>query len=205
MAHQPYRPFESLEWYREAARNNFRDDAGRSSLARWASGVGMLHTHISLFAVGIVAMLTINLLRSPDNIWADKWSMAWTVLVLIHAVAIGIAWAIQQWNSDAPDEALLMTNSLNGQQSPMFAWSESATQDVDYRVSDNGDTDTPESIEDGSVRPGWMGWNADTTEDGPQEGDRASWKEASAAAWLDRKKPKPDKPEPGSPETPPSA
>ena len=204
MAHQPYRPFESLEWYREAARNNFRDDSGRSSLSRWASGVGMLHAHVSVYAVGIVAMLTINLLRSPDNIWADKWTMAWTVLVLIHAVAIGIVWAIQQWNNDAPDEALLMSQSSNGQQSSMFAWSGSETQDVDFRVSGNGDSDAPEAHEDGPGRPGWTGWNADTVDDVPAEGDRASWKEASAAAWLDRTKPKP-KPEPESPETPPNA
>jgi hypothetical protein len=189
MAHQPYRPFESLEWYREAARNNFRDDEGRSALSRWASGTGMLHAHFSLFAASIVAMLAINLLRTPDSIWADKWIMAWTVLFLIHAVAIGIVWAIRQWNSDAPDEALQMTQMAPWQQSPMFAWTEPMTteaQDVDFRASESENTD-PTSAAEAPLGPGWMGWNAESAEEeDPPEGNRASWKEASAAAWLDR-------------------
>jgi hypothetical protein len=200
MAHQPHRPFESLEWYREAARNNFRDDNQRSSFGSWASGFGMLHTHIGVFGVSIVLMLLVNLLRDPEDIWADKWIMAWTVLLLIHAVAAGILWAVQQWNSDAPDEALQMSSPPEWEQAPTLAWGppnpdERDAQDVDFRIA-NGST-APEATDVSPAgTPGWTGWNADgdTRETPPSE--RASWKEASAGAWLNRSKPSRSRPEP---------
>jgi hypothetical protein len=193
MAHQPSRPFESLEWYRDAARNNFRDDRAGSSLAQWARGFGMLHAHISLFAISIVVLLAINLLRDPENIWADRWIMGWTVLILIHAVIVGVLWAIAQWNTDAPDEALLMNGSRNGwQQSQLFAWGSSqSAQDVDFRMRSVETTEATPPVE--AETPGWTGWNADGEPGDVPESERASWQEASAAAWLDRsdKTPKP--------------
>ena len=198
MAHQPVRPFESLEWYREAARNNFRDDDPRGGLAGWVSGFGMLHAHIGLFAAGIVAMLLINLIRTPESIWAGRWIMAWTVLVLIHAVAIGILWALRQWNGDAPDEALLVPPGRRREIPPVFTWGSNGVeggeaQDVDFRVT----TQPPPASEVSRTvirgdESGWSGWNADGTEEDPPATGRVSWKEASAAAWLERTPPNAD-------------
>ncbi len=191
MAHQPSRPFESLEWYRDAARNNFRDDDPRKDLARWAGGLGMLHAHASLFAIGIVVLLGINLIRTPDTIWASRWIMAWTVLLLLHAVVIGFLWALRQWNSDTPDEALQMTTAREWERQATFSWGQNGTeaQDVDFRVT----TDTrPASLPEGPEPASdcsWTGWNAADQEDDPPATERASWKEASAAAWLDRPRP----------------
>ncbi|MEJ7901068.1 MAG: hypothetical protein WKF63_04430 [Thermomicrobiales bacterium] len=191
MAHLPSRPFESLEWYREAARNNFRDDDPRKSLARWANGLGMLHAHASLFAVGIVVLLGINLIRTPDSIWASRWIMAWTVLLLLHAVIIGFLWAMRQWNSDTPDEALQMTSAREWERQATFSWGQNGTeaQDVDFRVTTSTRPASPSSDPEPASDPGWAGWNSADQDDDVPAAERASWKEASAAAWLDRPRP----------------
>lgn len=193
MAQQPTRPFESLEWYRDAARNNFQDDDPRQGLARWAGGFGMLHAHVSVFAVGIVVMLTINLIRTPGDIWSARWIMAWTVLLLLHAVAIGFLWAMRQWNSDAPDEALLMAPAREREHVSTFSWGLQSNgndaQDVDFRVADEPRASRPPTGPDPVDAPGWSGWNSSDEADEAPGAERASWKEASAAAWLDRPRP----------------
>jgi hypothetical protein len=195
VAHQPYRPFESLEWYRDAARNNFRDDTANGKIARWARGFGMLHTHVCVFAVAIVLLLIINMLRSPGNIWADRWIMAWTVLILIHAVAVGILWAIQQWNTDLPDEPLHMGSANQWQQADMFAWGSAPAieaQDVTFRVTESASSPDAAWVAEPPDAPAWAGWNANTGSEPAPDTERASWKEASAAAWLDRGPARPD-------------
>lgn len=151
----------------------------------------MLHAHICVFAVSIVVMFLVNLLRDPGHIWADRWIMAWTVLVLIHAVAVGIVWGIRLWNADAPDEPLQMSNSGGWRQSPMFAWGSTSegnpdAQDVDYRVASTGPTPPVDPAPPAEGTPGWTGWNAEPETPTPPASERASWKEASAAAWLNR-------------------
>lgn len=182
MAQQPHRPFESLEWYREAVRNNFRDDEPRGRLAEWARGFGMLHAHLCVYAVISVLLLLLNLLRSPEHIWADKWIMAWTVLILIHAVGVGIVWAIALWNADTPDEALLMTAPPAPPRSAIDEWGSDLAQDVEFRASDP--TAEIRAPEDASLA--WTGWNADAEAGTAPAPDRVSWKQASAAAWLER-------------------
>jgi hypothetical protein len=182
MAHQPHRPFESLEWYRDAVRNDFRDDGRDGALGRWARGFGMLHAHICVFAAGIVTLLLANIARSPGNIWADKWIMAWTVLVLIHAVGVGILWALGQWSQDTPDEPLQMAFASRATQAPMIEWGapdrSGEAQDAEFR-------DSQAAAPQGTVGPAWGGWNA-APETATADTERVSWKQASAAAWLDR-------------------
>ncbi len=192
MARQPARPLESLEWYREAVRNNFRDDDPARGFSGWASGLGVLHAHVSVFAVGIVILLGVNLLRSPGDIWAGRWIMAWTVLLVLHAVVIGFLWAMRQWNSDAPDEALLMASPTVRRQPPAHGWGlDDDAQDVDFRVAHGARP--ANDLPPGPVQPtGWAGWNADGVDDLDEvqpASERASWREASAAAWLDRSRP----------------
>jgi len=194
MAHQPSRPFESLEWYRDAVRNNFRDDAPQPALARWAGGMGMLHAHVCLFAAGVVVLFLVNLIRSPGDIWAAPWIMAWTVLLLIHAVVIGLLWAIRLWNDDAPDEALLMAPAREREQPPPSSWSmrdadTRDAQEVDFRVAAARRQEVLVQRADGHAENGWTAWTASDAAVEPPPSERASWKEASAAAWLERKRP----------------
>jgi hypothetical protein len=120
------------------------------------------------------------------------------VLVLIHAVGVGVVWALRQWNADDPNEALQVDPSL-WRQSPMFAWGtpgETApeAQDVPFRVTAGEDGESPPPA------PGWNGW-ADVAPQPPPPSERASWSEASAAAWLERRtkasQQAPAEPEPG--------
>jgi len=185
MAHQPNRPFESLEWYRDAARRGFEEDDRHRDFVQWATSFSLLRAHISVFAVSIVFLLAVNLLRSPEDIWVDRWIMAWTVLLLIHAVGAGVVWALRQWNADDPNEALQIDPSL-WRQSPMFAWGapgETApdAREVPFRVTadQDGESAPPPA-------PGWNGW-ADVAPQPPPPSERASWSEASAAAWLERR------------------
>jgi hypothetical protein len=183
MAHQPNRPFESFEWYRDAARRGFEEDDRNRDPVQWITSFALLRAHVSVYAVAIVLLLAINLLRSPERIWADRWIMAWTVLLLIHAVGAGIVWALRQWNADDPDEPLQVDPSWR--QSPMFAWgapgeTTPGAHEVPFRVStQDGETAPPPA-------PGWNGW-ADVAPQPPPASERASWSEASAAAWLERR------------------
>jgi hypothetical protein len=177
MAHTPTRPFESLEWYREAARHNFQDRRP-NGLSGWVRGIGMLHAHISIFALAAVVLSLINFVASPESFWADAWILAWTVLLLIHAIALGIVWAIGQWTDDEPDEAVQMPPMPQLARRPPPDWrpGPAPVQDAQFRSSDPN-----------QPAPAWTGWNADGADDNDQEpGERASWRVAAAAAWLDR-------------------
>jgi hypothetical protein len=139
----------------------------------------LLQAHISLYALGIVALYAINLIRNPDDVWADRWILAWTVLVLIHAVVVGLLWAVRQWNADEPpDEPLLMTRRAPGPAWAMPPAESANAQEARFRVND----DRPEPVQ---AAP-WSDWSGEMP--GPEipESERASWSEAAAAAWLDR-------------------
>lgn len=185
MAHQPNRPFESLDWYRDAARRGFEEDDRRRDLVQWFTSFAFLRTHVSMYAVAIVLLLAANLARSPERIWADRWIMAWTVLLLLHAVGAGIVWALRQWNADDPNEALQVDPS-SWRQSPMFAWgapgdTTTDAHEVPFRVTAGQDGE-----HEPMPAPGWNGW-ADAAAAPAPASERASWSEASAAAWLERR------------------
>lgn len=176
MAHTPTRPFESLEWYRDAARHNFQDRRP-AGLAGWAKGIRMLHAHVSVFALAAVILILVNLLLSPETFWADTWILAWTVLLLIHAIAIGFVWALQQWSSDDPDEAVQMPPMPQPARRPPANWhpGPDPVQDAEFKSSDPSQPGPP-----------WTGWNAEAPGETQEPGERASWRVAAAAAWLDR-------------------
>jgi hypothetical protein len=178
MAQPPSRPFESLAWYRDAARNGFRDEQPEKPFLAWLQGFGLLQAHISVYALGIVALYSINLVRDPGDSWAERWILAWTVLVLIHAVVVGLLWALKQWNADEPDEPLLMTRRPMGPAWAMPPAEQANAREASFRVN--------EPSQDPVEAAPWSDWNGELP--GPEipESERASWSEAAAAAWLDR-------------------
>jgi hypothetical protein len=203
MAHQPQRPFESLEWYRQAARRGFAEDERGIDIVQAVTGFTFLRAHVSVYAVTIVTLAVINLLRTPEDIWADRAIMAWTVLLLIHAVGTGTIWAVRQWNADDLEEPLRVDPSA-WRQSAMFAWGAPGAaapepQDVPYRVTDGQKDDEEET----QVVSTWNDWARAAATPPPPPGERASWSEASAAAWLERRSqatPPPVSPPRGEPE-----
>jgi len=194
MAHQPTRPFESLEWYRDAARRNFQESAP-SDIVAFLRGTRFLRAHVGVFALGAVLLLLVNFMRTPETLWSTRWIVAWAVLVLIHGVAIGFVWAIGQWDSEDPGEPVRMAPLPNRERSALNPWAqgEDAVRDAAFRhPGETGDGVPPSSD--------WEGWTAESDSQDPEPGERTSWRVASAAAWLQHDKPTteetPSKPDP---------
>ncbi|HYI24823.1 MAG TPA: 2TM domain-containing protein [Thermomicrobiales bacterium] len=183
MAQPPNRPFESLDWYRDAARRGFADDDANRGIAGFLTGGGLLRAHISLFAVTIVALAVLNLLRSPESIWVDRVLMGWTILLLIHGVAIGAVWAVRQWNADDVDEPVRMPSN-HWQQAPMFGWgapgaAPAPAQEAQFRPAPSEPAQPPASP--------WADWAKVTDQPEIPESERASWSEATVTSWLERR------------------
>lgn len=148
---------------------------------RWlyrAQRFSFVRLHVSIFAIGSVALLALNLLARSESIWADTWISAWGVLVLIHAVVASIATlAIQLL---AEDEEIRPADEV--QWSPATTWV------------------APEPVRPAPPDNPWQDVTAPDDEEEPEE--RVSWKTAADAAWLTR--PEPDT-APAADEEPPSS
>ncbi|MBA2246896.1 MAG: hypothetical protein H0W23_02115 [Chloroflexia bacterium] len=123
---EPTRPFESLDWYRQASRSGSGGLGSGARLLDWARGIGFLTLHVSIYALGIVTMFVLNLLRSPDRIWVDRAIPIWTLIVIIHAVLVGLLWAIGQLNRE-DDGPLLIVSDANWRDAATWTRGESAT------------------------------------------------------------------------------
>lgn len=196
----PGRPFESLEWYRAAVRSSQSDERGVARLLTWLRGVEFLTAHISVFAVGIVALLIINLLRSPEDLWVDRVGAAWAMLLIIHGVGIGLVWAIALLGKD-DDEALQVIPSAEWRHtspswpravkvdSPAGSHPQSVTPGVarsrEELAAQPARLPVPLSA-DGqqahAVPPSWSAWGHGSEPSSPADEPKASWREA--AVWL---------------------
>lgn len=193
---------ESLEWYKAAVRSNRPDERGMARILSWLKGVGFLTAHISVFAVGIVVLLVINLLRSPEDLWVDRAGAAWALLLVIHGVAIGLIWAIELLLKD-DDEALQVVPS-SGWQNTSAPWPQTARMVSPTGAQQQGANPVPAGnraelaaqsalrptppATDGQqgqpVPPGWSAWGRGVEQSPPPDEPKASWKEA--ATWLTR-------------------
>ncbi len=135
-----------------------------------------------------VVLLIVNLLRTPDEIWANRWIAAWAALLIIHAVCLGIVWAIRQWNAEDADEPVDFSDS-RWRQTAMFGWGAAGSppspepREVEFRVTqppEQPPTPTP------TTSP-WANWNVGPERNEVPDSERASWSEASPAAWLERR------------------
>jgi hypothetical protein len=64
-----------------------------SRLARWVFGLGFFSVHLGVFLIGGLALLMLNLYRSPDDLWVGGPLIRWGVVVLIHFLGAVITWA----------------------------------------------------------------------------------------------------------------
>lgn len=191
------RPFESLEWYRAAVRSSRQDERGAARVWSWLKGVECLTVHISVFAIGIVALFVLNLLRSPEDLWVDRAGAAWALLLTIHGVAIGLIWAIGLLDKD-DDEALQIIPDAEWRRTS-GAWpgaSNNAPAATGHSTVVPAQSETPvpppETVVHPSpagrqsretVPPGWSAWGNGAQEPTSTD-EKVSWKEA--ATWLSR-------------------
>lgn len=196
----PGRPFESLEWYRAAVRSG-REERGAARVLSWLRGLGFLTVHISVFAVGIVVLIVINLLRSPEDLWVDRAGAAWALLLTIHVGAIGLAWAIGLLGKEDSDALRVIPDAewrraptswpvaVNKVPSPAAQTTAAATHPPEpgEQAPSPATNPTPPPMTGRPaepVQPGWSGWG-EGVEQLPSPGEsKASWKEA--ATWLTR-------------------
>lgn len=182
------RPFESLDWYRQASRDGFRERPG-TAIGRWLRSVGSLALHLSLFSGGLVLLYVVNLVRSPERLWADRAAWAWLILLGIHALVLGIIWAVDLLRDDEVDEPIRV---------PEVAWRATApwprppasppSTDVAPPPGERLAND-PQAAPENRQPPTapadpWAAWGADVQP--PPSGEQSSWKEA--AGWLTRRR-----------------
>ena len=219
----PTRPFESLDWYRQASRSGSGSLGTGARFLEWARGIGLLSLHVSVFALGIVVMFVINLLRSPDRIWVDRAIPIWTLIVVIHAVLVGLLWAIGQLNRE-DDGPLLVVSDAKWRSASAWASADPTPPPTEsprssvppphaeagvettthFRPSPAAQTrvQRPVSPPPSEASSQWSGWDSDVV---PQQGssgdgDRASWQEAATAALRGRTAASPPPPSPAAPE-----
>jgi hypothetical protein len=203
----PTRPFESLDWFREASRREHRSgNAGHQAL-RWLRSSRCFAFHIGLFALGVTVALAVNVARTPGSIWVDRMAMAWILLLVIHAVIVSLIFAVGllgtneerlpkyvpripaeatagsrpatahaepvQWPAPPPREEATSSDaapSPAGETSPQAGWSQWAGEEPRR----------PEG--------GWPSATSGATRSRTSPNETASWREASPAAWLRRKR-----------------
>lgn len=213
---RPSRPFESLDWYREATRSGRSGRNARERFLDWARGIGFLSLHVSVYALGIVTMFIVNLLHAPDDIWVDRAVPTWTLIVVIHAGVVGLLWAIGQLNRDDDEPIRIVSDATwrnaetwpNGgpaapsPEAPVVPAQPPATSQTARPAADHDSggvtarrSPPPAPASAASVKPAssagpvtkWSGWESDVPQRiDPNDPDRASWQEAAAAAWRDR-------------------
>ncbi len=182
MAQQSNRPFESLDWYRDAARRGFAEDDRDRGIIPILTGSDLLRLHVSVFSVTVVVLTVINLLRSPESIWVDGVILVWALLLLIHGIAVGAAWAIRQWNADDLDEPVRIPPS-QWQQAPPSGWGAPGAVSPEVQEAQFRPAPPPETQ---PTPAPWADWTNTAAQEIP-ESERASWSEATVTSWLQRR------------------
>lgn len=139
-------------------------------------GRGMyIRGHISVYAVGSVFLLALNLLRGSGGIWADTAMGAWGVLVVAHGILLIIARLLQELMAEDAEEPIRPASEMR--------WQAPSTWTLPPRTSPQ-----PAPGEDRKATP-----EATTTEPEKNAADteRVSWQAATNAAWLAPKDPSP--------------
>lgn len=211
------RPFESLDWYRAAVRAERQEGGSADRLRSWLTGLGFLTVHVSVFAVGIVALVAVNLLRSPQDLWADRAGAAWALLLTIHAVAIGLVWAVRLLGKEEPAALQVIPDAEWRRPAswPVTKADAPAPQAHPPVTSATQTSGAPSSAPDAPPAPtvaspgpppGWSSWGQSQTQTTPTVATtepKPSWKEA--ATWLIRRRGGTAQPPPASPRPSPPA
>lgn len=157
-----------------------------------------LRGHISVFALGSVILLAINLLRGSGGIWADTAIGAWAVLVLAHGILLVIARLLQELMADEEDAGIRPASEMH--------WNTPSTWTLPHRVRDRATgtgtgsdkagprpTLDPEASAAAAAarerkpkppQPQHEPSTAPVTNPEPEESERVSWQTATDAAWL---------------------
>lgn len=139
-----------------------------------AQQLSLVRTHISVFALGSVFLLVVNLLVGSASIWATTWIGAWALIVVMHGIVAGIARLVLQLLAEDDD----IRPASEVRWSPAETWSPPPAGSVEtWNPPPTQPTAPP-------AAPLPDQWKAPPPP--PRVDDRVSWKTASQVAWLAR-------------------
>ncbi|HWV22734.1 MAG TPA: hypothetical protein VNZ58_00960 [Thermomicrobiales bacterium] len=147
-----------------------RPETPPSEVNRWLSRVqrfAFVRAHISIFAVGSVALLALNLLANPSHVRVDRWIAAWALIVVIHGLIAGMASLALQLLAD---DDIRPASEVRWESFRSWALRTPAPEWPDPPPAP---TTEPEN-------DSWPEPQAPP----PPDDDRVSWQAASDAAWL---------------------
>lgn len=134
--------------------------------------LSLVRTHISVFALGSVFLLVLNLLAGSASIWATTWIAAWVLIVVMHGIAAGIAGLVLQLLAEDDD----IRPASEVRWSPAETWSPPPAESVESWDAPPTQPTAP------SATPLSDQWKAPPPP--PKDDERVSWKTASQVAWL---------------------
>jgi hypothetical protein len=214
----PTRPFESLEWFREASTGDYRPRGPWRNALRWLRSSRCFAFHIGLFALGITIALALNVARSPGDIWVDRLAIGWAILLVIHAGIVLMIWATGLLTGNGNRAPVYPGTVLRPRQLPPVAPPPTAAQAstataTDWPAPPPEVAPVPEAWAAPAAKPSaWSPWGQQASTPGewstttgtgtdtePVQGppapadsrqsEPASWREASPGAWLGRRRP----------------
>ena len=202
---RPSRPFESLDWYREASRREYRSGNAVHKAIRWLKSSRCFAFHVGLFALGITISLAVNVARSPGSLWVDRLAISWALVLLVHAGALALIFAVGLLGTSEQRLPVYVPqfgpvqNPAPDSASAEPVWPappprvETAPQSTSTSVTEN-QVRTAARRPHIRPRPLVTNWPTSTA---AENGETASWREASPTAWLKRKRtPSPPTPTP---------
>ena len=193
---RPSRPFESLDWYREASRREYRSGNALHKSIRWLKSSRCFAFHVGLFALGITIALAINVAHSPGELWVDRLATGWALVLLVHAAAVALIFAVGLLGTSEQRLPVYVPQYGSEADPPQqSAPVQSAWPAPPPRVEPTPPT-APVAATENQVRsalrrphirprPHVTNWPTSST---PEGSETASWREASPAAWLKRKR-----------------
>lgn len=172
-----------------------------------------LRGHISVFAIGSVILLAVNLLRGSGGVWADTAIGAWAVLVVAHGILLIIARLLQELLSDEDDAGIRPASEVH--------WNTPSTWTLPHRIRERSNgtaSEMPTPVTTPTLDPEASAAAAAARDRGRKQAppkpapepapepevessERVPWQAATDAAWL-ATNPRDTPPEPGKQETP---
>jgi hypothetical protein len=130
-------------------------------------GRGMyLRAHISVFAVGCVVLLGIDLLGGSGGIWADTAIGAWGMLLVVHGILMIIARLLQELLADDDEQPIRPASEMQ--------WHAPSTWTLPAWVQQQSSPSNRQTSDAAPAPP----------QAGTDNSDRVSWQAATDAAWL---------------------
>jgi hypothetical protein len=198
---RPARPFESLDWYREASRRENRSGNAAHKAMRWLKSSRCFAFHVGMFALGVTIALAVNVAREPGSIWVDKLALGWSLLLLVHAAVVALIFAIGLLGTSEQRLPVYVPQYRPTSETPPVA---TPSQPAWPAPPPREETTPEEEVPTGAPpvtsrttnwrsqmrpKPHVTNWPAPSR---PADGETASWREASPAAWLKRKRSNPE-------------